>query len=465
MPIDRVLLWLPEILMIVTGLAVFMVDFIRPSRKWLIRLVALGGLAAAGLSVLAALGPSPLYRGLLEIDYLTNFARAYLVVTGALVILMSWDMFDRDEFQAEYYGLMVFALLGGMVVAAAKDFIVLYLGIELMALPIYALVAFIKKDVKAIEAGLKYFLLGLFASVVMLYGMAFIYGLTGTTSYGVSLLASKSIVPGLPAQLPLLAFFLLLAGVGFKLIAFPFHFWAPDTYEGASSPVVGFVSVAPKVALFVALARLLGPDFALDHAAASGLLALMAVASMSFGNLMALAQNNVKRMMAYSGVAHTGYLLIVFAIGGQYAINSLLFYLIVYGLGNLGVFAVVTAVSGREAASFEEYTGLGRRSPYTGFMMVVFLMSLAGIPPLAGFFGKLYVFGSAVGQGFAYLALIALLNSAVALGYYLRLVQQMYVLPWEEARAVTIPAPIAVGATVAFLATLSVGVLSYPAWY
>jgi NADH-quinone oxidoreductase subunit N len=420
----------PEILLTACALGLICFDVLLPERKATVRWIALGSvLAAIAASGWVAMNAAALYgthfEGALVLDAHTTFARLLFGTAGALVILASWD-FYADRSVAEYFALFLFSLLGEIVIVAGTSLLMLFIGIELLAIPTYALVALLKQQEMAVEAGLKYFLLGMFASVVMLYGVSLLYGALHTVSYLQPLFVAPGTLTPAVRGLVLFGFFFLMMGVGFKITAFPFHFWSPDVYAGGSTPVIAYVSTIPKVAIMLALFRILGPAFASEWAAGRAFIAALAVLSMVYGNVVALMQDDVRRMLAYSGVANTGYMLVALAAGGEDSYAALLFFLVVYTFTNLGAFFVVLAVSGQERATLDDFGGLGRRGPSLAFAMAIFMFSLAGTPPLAGFFGKFALFRAAVVHGYWYLALIALLTTVVSVGYYLKVAQEMY---------------------------------------
>ena len=423
--------WLPEIFLTIAATALLTFDLLAPSKRGYVRHLALATLAVLmGLSVWAGYEWRELYgvyfQGALRADMLTTYGRLIFAFAGMLVALASWHFYG-DESRSEYYCLLLFSLLGGMVIVSAQTFLMLFLGIELLAIPTYAMTAILKKQEQAVEAGLKYFLLGTFASIVMLYGIALLYGSLGSISYVKPIFGSPTGFSSAKLDLLLFAFFFIFMGLGYKIVSFPFHFWSPDVYAGGSTPVVAYISTMPKVAIILALFRILGPDFATNYPAAQLFLGILAVLSMTYGNLVALMQDDIKRMLAYSGVANTGYAMIALVIGGKDAYAALMFFLLVYIFGNIGAFFVVLGLTGQEPATMKDFAGLGKRSPYLAMSMAIFMFSLAGTPPLAGFFGKFALFKAAVDRGFAYLALAGLINTVISLGYYLKVTQQMYV--------------------------------------
>lgn len=459
----------PEIVLVTVALGLIVFDLLVPSGKHWVRQIALAGVVAAVLlAAYVALNAGSLY-GLyfsesVKVDQLTTYARLLFGFAGVLVILASWRFYGEENV-AEYFSLFLFSLVGETVIVSGQSLLMLFIGIELLAIPTYALAAILKEQDTAVEAGLKYFLLGMFASVVMLYGMSLLYGALGHIGYAKPLFIDPAgLVPAARA-LVLFGFFFMMMGVGFKIVAFPFHFWSPDVYVGASAPVVAYISTIPKVAIVLAMFRVLGPQFTQLYPVGRYFLAALAVLSMVYGNVVALLQDDVRRMLAYSGIANTGYALIALVAGGATAYSGLLFFLVLYTLTNLGAFFVVLAVSGQGRSMMEDFGGLGKRSPFLAAAMAVFMFSLAGTPPLAGFFGKFALFRAAVERDMWYLALVGLLASVVSVGYYLRITQQMYGADGEFAAApgstlarIAVPPTLRVAIWLTMASTLVLGV-------
>jgi NADH-quinone oxidoreductase subunit N len=366
------------------------------------------------------------FNGTLVLDGYALFFDLLLLGAGILVVLMSMSYVDETGIGAgEYYALLFFALAGTIVMASSADLILIFLGLEVMSLSVYILAGAWRTQLRSNEAALKYFLLGAFATGFLLYGIALIYGATGTTR--LDGIAEKIAAP-IDRRLLLAGVALLLVGFGFKIAAVPFHMWTPDVYEGAPTSVTAFMAVAVKTAGFAAFTRVFLHAFGDIHADWSALLWVLAVATMTVGNVLALVQRNIKRMLAYSSIAHAGYILVALTAGGPVGGAAALFYLLAYAWMNLGAFGVVLALGrrGEPHEQIEDYAGLGFRAPVLGAAMAVFMLSLTGIPPLAGFAAKVYVFTAAVREGYIALAVIAVLNSVVSAGYYVRLLVLMY---------------------------------------
>jgi NADH-quinone oxidoreductase subunit N len=361
-------------------------------------------------------------------DGFTTFFTILFCAIGALSVLLSWDYVRRTRLQqAEYYALMLLATLGMIVMAASNDLITIFLGLELMSIALYVLVGFRHGHLESNEAALKYFLLGAFASGFLLYGIALLYGATGTTQLPkmAEFLADSPLAAN---PLLIVGGLLVLVGFGFKIAAAPFHMWTPDAYEGAPTSVTAFMSAGAKAAGFAALLRfafIVMPGIQADW---KNLLAAVAMITMTVGNITALLQNNLKRMLAYSSIAHAGYLLVAVVAGGPDGAAAALFYLAVYAVMNLGAFGVITRL-GRdqeERVLISDLAGLGFRQPAIGLAMTLFMLSLGGIPPTAGFMGKIYVFGVALKAGWVPLVIVGVLNSVISVFYYLRVTVALY---------------------------------------
>ena len=401
-----------------------------------------GVIAAVGLVLLlgAALRAEPggaLLHGSFVQDELAVFAKRLFFLATLIGVVGSLTLrapaFARRA--TEYYLAILASLLGMMVLASARELILLFVAFELMSIPLYVLSGFQKREPEAVEAALKFFLVGTVSSALIAYGLSFIYGIARTTDVA-------GIARALPDGHPLLllGMILALAGLGFKIAAFPFHMWVPDTYEAANTPFVGWLSVAPKAAGFIVIFRLylegLGDGVLLWVPLAGGLAAITIVA----GNLMAIPQQNIKRMLAYSGIAHIGYMLVGFAAVSASGVAMMLFYLVAYLFGNMGAFLVVEAVAQSEGSeSIAAYKGLAQRSPVLALCMLLFLLSLGGIPFVAGFWAKLYVFWAAAEQGLYWLVLVGAVLTVVALFYYLLVAKRMYIDAPETREPLQVP--------------------------
>ena len=374
----------------------------------------------------------PVLGGMVLVDQFALFFTAVIVVCSLATVLTSNGYLRRFGIdRSEYYAMLYFASAGMFVLVSAYNLISVFLGIELMSLAIYIMVGFRRRDFFANEAAMKYFLLGAFAIAFFLYGMALIYGLTDTLNLkGIVIQAMER---GIATSPPfLLAIGLLLVGFVFKVSAVPFHMWVPDVYQGAPSPVTGYMATAVKAASFAAFLRLFYTSFMPERAHWVGIIVVFAVLTMTIGNIVALVQRNIKRMMAYSSIAHAGYILVGMAaisVDNTKAASSMMYYLLVYAFMTIGAFALISALEkrgGTRGLEVSDYAGLGLRRPFLGLAMATFMLSLAGIPPTAGFFAKYYIFSAAIEKGLVTLVVIGVLNSALSLYYYLRVVVVMY---------------------------------------
>ena len=429
-PMSAADLWalLPELFL--TGLLclIMTLDFIKPEgdKRLLAHLSNLG--LAALLIIIAEMGLSGadrhLFGNMYVVDKLSLFFKAFVVLCTILIIAVSVDYTQTlPAFRGEYYVLVLFSALGMLFMASANDLLTMFITLEFSTFGFYILVAYQRKDPASGEAGLKLFILGAFTASLIAFGISLIYGETGTLVFDEIARRAHTITPGL-----VVGFLLILAGLGFKIGAAPFHSWIPDTYQGAPTPVTAFLSIAPKGAAFAVLLRFLFTAFGADKAHWVWLLILLAMLSMTYGNLVAIAQSNIKRLLAYSGIAQIGNVLIGLAAASKTGSDSILFYLLTYLFANLGAFAVIIAVSHQTGGELiDDYKGLNRRSPMLAATMLVFLLSLAGVPPLAGFIGKLYLFVAAAQEGLYALIIVGLINIVISMYYYLVVVKKIYV--------------------------------------
>lgn len=442
-----VILIAPLIVAVLTAAAILVVDLAWPGRSPIAIATALVGLGATA-AVTIAVGASPglAFDGSYTVDELTTFLDLLFIAIVVLTVLFAPDyLLPRQLPVAEFAIVLVFAMCGAMLIAGSADLLLLFLGLELMVLPGYLLAGYHKTDAYSTEGAIKYFLLGSFSSAIFLFGLAFVWGLTGTTRVDGVADALAAVVAGAGPLSPGLAMGLafLTTGVAFKIAAVPFHYWTPDAYQGSPTPITGYLSVGPKVGAFALIIRLFVE--ALGPLAETWLpvMLVLAALTMTLGNLVAMTQDNVKRMLAYSSIAHTGYMLVglaAWAAGELRGLEGLLYYGAAYTFMNLGAFAVIAALQKRTGvtSALDTFAGLGRREPVLGILMTLFLLSLTGIPPTAGFFAKFYVILGAVQAGgwLTLLAVIAVLNAAAAAFYYLRVVVYMYMRdPASEAPA------------------------------
>ena len=386
-------------------------------------------LLAAFVLTMFELGQNtPAFRGSLVMDDYAVFFEAVIIVTTAVTVAMSLQYAaDAGLAGAEYYALVLFAALGMMLMAAAGDLIIIFLGLETMSIAVYALAGFIRRDPKSNEAAVKYFLLGAFSTGFLLYGIALVYGATGTIRLEP---IRASLTSGIGANpLLLMGLGMMLIGFGFKVAAVPFHMWAPDVYEGAPAPITAFMAVGVKLAAFAGFLRIFTANLGAISNEWTAVLWMVAVLTMTAGNLIALVQSNIKRMLAYSAIAHAGYVILGMAAGrGHDAGGAILYYLLAYAFTSLGAFAVVVALErGAEAHDeIADYRGLAREHPGLAAAMALCMLSLAGVPPLAGFVAKFYIFAAALNAGLVWLVVIAVLNSVVSVYYYVGVIVAMY---------------------------------------
>jgi NADH-quinone oxidoreductase subunit N len=432
----------PLLVAIGTAVAILLVDLVAPGRRDTavgVSLIGLAGVAAVTLLASAwveAGNASDAFSGVYRLDALTTFLDLLFVSVIALTIVFAPDyLAPRGLPVAEFAVVLVFAMCGAMVISAATDLLLLFIGLELMVLPGYILVGYHKTDGYSTEGAIKYFLLGSFSSAVFLFGLSFVWGLTGTTRVAGVADFLQGVLAGTTPFSPGLAmgFAFMTTGVAFKIAAVPFHYWTPDAYQGSPTPVTGYLSVGPKIGGFALILRLFVEALGPVKADWLPVVIVLAAVTMTLGNLVALTQDNVKRMLAYSSIAHTGYMLVglaAFAGGQQLGLEGLLFYGAAYSFMNLGAFAVIAALQKRAGvtSSLDTFAGLGRKEPALGILMTLFLLSLTGIPPTAGFFAKAVVILAAVQAGgwVSLLAVIMMLNAAAAAFYYLRVVVYMY---------------------------------------
>lgn len=425
---------LPLIIVVAWGCLLLLVTvFTRKAHPALIPgLAALGLLAAGVAAVLQSGTQAQAFNGMLSIDGFSRFIDILLVLTGLLTIALSYDYLQRMGLaRGEYYALMLFSISGMMLMGAAADLIMVFLALEMLSIPLYVMAAFARPQARSEEAGLKYFLLGAFASGFLLYGIALVYGATGTTALsGVSAAAQM----GLDSPIYLLiGAALILVGLGFKVAAVPFHMWTPDVYEGSPTSVTAFMAVGAKAGGFAALLRVF--IVALPSISDQIVPVLWALTALTLvvGNVLAIAQNNVKRMLAYSSISHAGFILMALVAYANDAarfdvVASALFYLLAFALASFGSWAVVMALERKEGRGldFEDYRGLGSARPALALAMTVFMLSFTGVPPTLGFAGKFYLFRAVLEGGYVYLAVLGVLASLISAYYYLRVVVVMY---------------------------------------
>ena len=470
---------LPEIVLTIGALVLLLADLMVPRDKQsILAWVALTVLGATAVALVPVAGVNvQVSRGLIAVDTFALFFKVLFLIAAALTVLMSVRFLEVEGTRAgEYYFLILCATLGMMFMAGGTDLITLFIGLETMAISFYILTGYIKPSRRSNEAAVKYFLLGAFSLGILLYGMSLMYGLSGTTNL-------RLIATGLAGQESdprlILAVILVVAGMGFKIAAVPFHMWAPDVYEGAPTPITGFLSVGSKAASFAMLLRIFVESLPTMRVSVTDTASLgasvpdigwgtmfyvLSVVTMTVGNFAALTQSNLKRMLAYSSIAHAGYLLIGVVSGTARGVTAMLVYLFVYAFMQLGAFAVLALMRRQDVVGDElkDLNGLFFRQPFAAVAMLLFMLSLGGIPPTAGFMGKFWLFGAAIESGYIWLAVIGVLNSAVSLYYYIRIVVYM-MLKNEPAGSEPRQSPaLAFAMVAAVVATLLLGVYPQP---
>ena len=451
---------LPELVLSIFGMVVMVVDPLideRRNQRTLGNIALLGSLAAIVATLYQSQFPGPGFWNMVNVDTFSVFFHFLVTTVTAVVILTSYEYMEVQQIRAgEYYGLILFGAVGMCLMSSAVELVLIFIALEISSISTYILAGFRRRAVISSEASVKYFLLGSFATAFFLYGIALMFGATGSTSISAISQVLRS------GSIPVLAYAgiaLMFVGLGFKVAAAPFHIWTPDVYEGAPSPVVGFMSTAPKAAVFAVLLRIM---FQANAPGRLWLIWVTAALSMTLGNLGALVQDNVKRLLAYSSIAHAGYLLVAFAALPSSGIPAAMFYAASYAAMNVGAFAVVShfASAGERYVTLEDYSGLGRRSPLLAATLTIFLLSLIGIPITGGFFAKFYVFSAALQANLVGLVIIGVLNSAVGAYYYLRVMVVMYMRePREEAPLPPVPTGLRAALTLTVFATIYLGIL------
>ena len=446
---------LPEIVLACCGMAILIYGVLRKrDATHICSMLTLGAfLVAAMLVIMGTTGSG--YRGQFLADGFSQFAKLLILLGAALALILSLE-FNRNHQLArfEYPVLMLFSVIGMLIMVSASNMMTLYLGLELQSLALYVLAAFARDDLRSSEAGLKYFVLGALASGLLLYGISLVYGFSGGTDFRqLANALNANAAPGL-----IVGVVFILCGLLFKVSAVPFHMWTPDVYEGAPTPVTNFMGTAPKVAAIVLITRVMISPFGHLLAQWQSLVVIVSIASMLLGALAAIGQTNIKRLMAYSSIGHMGYALIGLAAGTQQGVQGVLIYMLTYVLMNAGAFACIIAMrrKGKQLEDINDLAGLGGTDRALAAFLAIFMFSMAGIPPLAGFIGKLYVFLAAVQAGLWTLAVVGVLSSVIGAFYYLRIVKVMYFEDAGEpfdarAPSVSLVAGVSAIATVAFL--------------
>ena len=459
---------LPEIILTAAGTLLMMLDVSigRRGRNAYGHAAMIALCAALAGAVYAGAIPGSAFGGMLLVDGFASFFRVVVIVVGILTVLTAYRFLEREGAEpGEFHALLLFSVAGQCVMAASNELIMIFIGLEISSIASYILAGYLRDDQRANESALKYFLLGSFATAFFLYGAAITYGTTGTTT----LTAVRNVIIGQNAPSPLfigLAAALMFVGLGFKVSSAPFQVWAPDVYQGAPTPVTAFLSAGPKAAAFAVMLRIFMTALEPVGATWEPIVWASALASMTIGNFAAITQSNVKRMLAYSSIAHAGYVLVALTARSDDGTAAAMFYLAAYALMNVGAFVVVGHLSGKgeRYQSIEDFSGLARKQPLVAGMLTIFLLSLIGVPLTGGFFGKFYIFKAALQSHLVWLTVLGLLNSAVAAYYYLRLLVMMYMREPGEAAENVEPLSAGQGAALLLpaLGTLILGI--FPGW-
>ena len=435
--------FIPEIILVITILACLITDlFLKKSKTDLIGWVLGVGLIIVGLSVynLSSVPPTTLFSDMIVIDPFSSYMKIIIIISTLLIIVASWANGELSKYRkGEYFTLIGIMVVGLFLMTSSIDIIMLYVSIEVVSIMSFVLAGYLKLNTRSNEAGLKYVIYGAFSSGVMLFGLSLVFGLTGSTNYFVIQEAISSMDSSANPAL-IMALLMIFAGFGYKISSVPFHFWTPDVYEGAPTTITAYLSVAPKAAGFAMIIRFFHQVFS-DSIALSGnavgytdlpwpeIIGILAVVTMTLGNLVAIQQESIKRMLAYSSIAHAGYMMLALPVLSIDAVESIMIYLFVYIFMNLGAFFIVIIVKNKTGGeTFEEYDGLGWKMPIVGALMTLFMLSLTGLPPTAGFVGKLYIFKTLVGAGsdFLWLVIAGGINSVISLYYYFHVVKVMF---------------------------------------
>ena len=455
------LLLLPEIFLTLWLCVVLSLDFsLKRITHQQLAYLSIGGL---GVTVLILFGfdqastTGALFKNMFVLDHLAILFKIIIVVSTALVLFMSIDYVREFRFfKGEYYFMVLMSALGMMFMASSNDLLSVFVTLEFSTFGFYVLVAYLRDDQRSSEAGLKFFILGIFAAGLLAYGISLVYGETGTLIF--------SEMAGTPGSYGLaIGFILIFAALGFKIGAVPFHAWIPDTYQGAPTPITAFLSIAPKVAALAILIRMFLVALASFKPMWVLLFVVASIFSMTYGNIVAIAQKNIKRLLAYSGIAQIGNVMIGLAAGTKQGSDAIMFFLLTYLFANLGAFAVIIAVSQViKSDEIEDYNGLNRRSPFLAAAMLLFLLSLAGVPPLAGFVGKIYLFIAAIDQELYTLLIVGLINIVISLYYYLIVVKKMYINEPIDPSPIPTSFPIKVAVYTGIVGTLLLGIYPGP---
>lgn len=453
---------LPELILAGTVLVVLLADLaLRSERKWWAMPISFVGVLASLGATLSLLGSTPRTTfGTYVVDDFALLFKVFFLAVALVILLVSLRYIREGRyFQGEYYFLLLTSFLGMLTISSSRDLLMLFISLELVSAPAFLIAGLRKRDPRSNEAAMKFFLIGILSAAVMLYGMSLVYGATGS----IALADISAGIEGVGRPLALAGALFIIVGFGFKISSVPFHFWAPDTYEGSPIPVAAFLSVASKAAGFAGLLQIMFVGFAPTSGDWTPIFAVLAILTMTIGNLIALQQTQVVRLLAYSSVAQAGYMMVPFALVGggadEKAFAAAVLYILIYAVMNLGAFAVVIAMS-REAPGtlISDFAGMGRRNPLLAVSMLLFLLSLAGIPPLAGFWAKFQIFAAAIAADQAYLAVAVVVNSVISLYYYAAIAKEMFFVEGFEDRPLRAPALVTGVVALAAVAIVAVGI-------
>ncbi len=459
------LLLLPELWLTVLACIVLFVDLLYPRLPQ----AAIGYLSAAGIAVAAGIVgwlwaagiTGKLFNGMFLLDTFALFFKLTVLLSTLLILLLSIDYVPRIQaFRGEYYLMILLTVLGMLFMASANDLLTMFISLEFSTFGFYILVAYLREDPRSNEAGLKFFILGVFIAATLAFGISLIYGQTGTLLFTevASMARTLGPTPGL-----VVGVLCLLIGLGFKIGAVPFHTWIPDTYQGAPTPITALLSIAPKAAAFAVILRVFFSTLGEFRGDWVWLVIALSIVSMTYGNIVAIAQRDIKRLLAYSGIAQIGNILIGMAAATRMGGDSILFYIFTYLFANVGAFAVVIAFSNlTNSDQIEDYSGLNRRSPLLAFAMLLFLLSLAGVPPLAGFIGKLYLFTAAINEGLVFLVVVGLINIIISMYYYLVVVKKIYINEPTDRSPIPVSLPLKSVVYVSMAGVLLLGIYPRP---
>ena len=453
--------FIPELILTITILAALITDlFVKKSKTNMIGWVLGVGLVVVGLSVhnLSSVPPTTLFLDMIVIDPFSSFMKIVIILSTLMVIVASWVNDELEKYRkGEYFTIMGIMVMGLFLMTSSVDIIMLYISIEVVSIMSFVLAAYLKLDTRSNEAGLKYVIYGAFSSGVMLFGLSIVYGLAGSTNY-FAIQDTLSSLDGSANPALIMALLMIFAGFGYKISSVPFHFWTPDVYEGSPSTITAYLSVAPKAAGFAMIIRFFHQVFSDSIGLTSNaigstdlpwpeIIGVLAVVTMTMGNLVAIQQKSIKRMLAYSSIAHAGYMMLALPVLSMEAVESVMIYLFIYVFMNLGAFFIVIFVKNKTGGeSFEDFEGLGWKMPIVGAFMTLFMLSLTGLPPTAGFVGKLYIFKTLVGAGSEFLWLVVAggVNSVISLYYYFHVVKVMF-LGGKRSDVITYPPSIMFG--------------------